>query len=107
MKPKEIVKVTKDCKEPLVIVIKVTKENIRNGKRDSISFCPVARAFSRERFFKTEVSSEKIRADGETFSISDKIKDWIAKYDRGEKVEPFTIYLNLDERDAFTKEESY
>ena len=95
------------CKEPLVQVIEVTRKEIFEGEADSIINCPIARAFNREGFSKTEVTSEKIRAGNQTFSMSDKIKDWIAQYDRIEYIEPLTIYLNLEERDAFTKEESY
>ena len=63
-------------------VIRVTRMHIERGTDGDPTECPCALAI-RERFpdVDVEVCSQEIVVDGEVFSSSDGLSDWIDEYD--------------------------
>jgi hypothetical protein len=84
--------------------IYVTWEDIGEGEPGSPRFCPIARAAQRSTGENWRIGfgfawvSESRREVG----LSDAVKRWVLRYDEGEPVEPFHLYLPapLSARDA-------
>ena len=76
------------------ILIKVTIEDIKNGIRDSLDECPVSLAITRNLGYSIDLR--------DIFHIHDfrgpfpPVVDWIAEFDLGNRVEPFSFVLELD-----------
>lgn len=79
--------------------IKVTKADIKNGKRKSASSCPIALAVKRATKQKLVVVDEEYIGFGKSsrsyteYKIPDKASVFIATFDDGDKVKPFSFAL--------------
>tara|TARA_R100000908_G_C3696055_1_gene108424 strand:- start:435 stop:704 length:270 start_codon:yes stop_codon:yes gene_type:complete len=87
--------------------IKVTKEDIKKGRKENIKYCPIALALKRN--FKTDMV--EVSQDHETDQIILQIDDdqydydqcdnyndmlyFVQKFDSGLMVEPFTFKINI------------
>lgn len=76
--------------------IKVTKEDIRNGKRGKCSKCPVAlaigRIFPNERISVTELG---IKIGRMLLVIPKRVDCWVGRFDEGNVVDPMTFELAI------------
>lgn len=79
------------------MIIKVTKEDIKQGKPGMPCHCPVARAMNRHVFERVSVTgrmmSREVRGRLRWLPISDEVKEWIRNYDRGAPVKPFSFHI--------------
>ncbi len=81
------------------IVIKVTAEDIKRGIADSCWNCPIALAANRldknmSKWNKTRVTETQIIIPGKKKQdLPSTAKDFIERFDLGEKVEPFTFEI--------------
>ena len=74
-----------------MIKVEVTQEDIEKGKKRDSSCCPVALACKR---VVNLTWSEVFQRVG--YNYDRIISRWIGKFDRGEKVEPFSFELPND-----------
>jgi len=72
------------------MIIEITKEDIRLGRRSSINACPVARALRRRLGTEAVVSAYYYRqtAGSPVILISEKLAEFIHDFDHGLKVKP-------------------
>ena len=80
------------------VMIKVTADDIANGKRMDIYNCPVAKAISRrlgqEVFAGTE---EYVTVEGNrVYNLPEKARGFIDSFDGCEDVSPFTFRLEIE-----------
>jgi hypothetical protein len=80
--------------------VRVTRQDIRKGVKESQDSCPVARAIKRITHKKVYVDPDSIivyyRRDQSTFyDTTSEVTDFIELFDDGGKVSPFTFELGL------------
>lgn len=75
--------------------IKVTRKDIKKGKKGDVSFCPIALAVAR----KFNLDAEKVQVDGNGVIIDDMYYmlrrgfNFVDRFDEGLPVKPCTIEL--------------
>src|SRR5256885_4584440 len=75
----------------MAMIIEVTAEDIANGKKSSITDCPVALALHRAGFPTATVGAWSMM-NGEGFdALPEGVSQFIARFDGGEPVEPFSF----------------
>lgn len=77
------------------VVINVTNEDLKKGKIRDPLFCPVALAARREGIENASVGLYylTILDQPRSYLLPDEVVKFIAAYDRGEKVAPFSFEL--------------
>src|SRR5438270_5862557 len=77
----------------MAMIIEVTAEDIANGKKSSISDCPIALALHRAGFPNATVGAWSMM-NGEGFDAHPEgVSQFIARFDGGEPVEPFSVEI--------------
>ena len=80
--------------------IDVTAQNIREGYQNSCRSCPIALAVQRATSRCVNVSNREVGFFlaghvAQTVDLPKRARDFIAAYDRGDPVEPFSFQLPL------------
>lgn len=73
--------------------IQVTEDDIRFGERGECTDCPVARAISRATKREAYVDSYDICSGSYDWFTPEAVRTFIARFDSGQPVEPFTFEL--------------
>ena len=74
-----------------MIEVKVTKKNIKEGKRGQVRFCPIALAL-KEYYPGADIRvGYKVQIDNRNFRTSQRADNFITKFDSGHKVKPITF----------------
>ena len=71
--------------------IRITQQDIDNGRKDYAPGCAIAVALKRQ-FVYVSVSGW-ICVEGKYYQAQDEVRDWIANFDRAKPVKPITIEL--------------
>lgn len=74
--------------------VRVTRDDIRNGRKNDCARCPVARAVRRLGYAKIAVCPSEIlvnRPTQQTFRNPQKARRFINAFDAGKPVKPFTF----------------
>lgn len=80
-----------------VVYIVVTAKDIENGVREVPSKCPIALAASRQ--LGTAVMGARILEDRTKVRfarVPDRVRDWIIRFDRGDRVQPIRFKVEMD-----------
>lgn len=83
-----------------VVYVVVTAKDIENGVREEPSKCPIALAASRQ--LGTAVMWARILEDRtkDRFArVPDRVRDWITRFDRGDRVQPIRFKVKMGEWD--------
>ena len=72
--------------------IRITQQDIDNGRKGYVPGCAIALALKREFAYKISVSGW-ICIGGKYYLGQEGVLDWIADFDRGNPVKPITIEL--------------
>ena len=72
--------------------IRITQQDIDNGRKDYVPGCAIALALKREFAYKISVSGW-ICIGGKYYLGQDEVLHWIADFDRDKPVKPITIEL--------------
>jgi hypothetical protein len=77
--------------------ITVTKEDIQRGIRSSACSCPIARACNRQtrptRVFGVTMRVDTVLGGSQSFDLSRRAQQFIARFDRKKKVKPFSFIV--------------
>ena len=83
----------------MLVTVEVTADDIRNGSPGSTCNCPVAlaltRVMSRDYFIRVYGSSVSTDYDDFMFDLPSEATEFIASFDEGEHVEPFSFEMDL------------
>lgn len=76
----------------------VTKNDIKNGKDNSIHWCPIALALKRQYkhvsvMLSTIIVRKTLFADAQVFNLPNEAKRFIKRFDGGLRVKPFQFSL--------------
>ena len=78
-------------------IVKVTAEDIKNGRPGKCALCPIALALKRTLGTdEVSVYSEGLMVGVQYFRATQKIKDFIDRFDEGSHVRPTKFRLILD-----------
>lgn len=74
--------------------VHVTSKNIKEGKRGKCCECPVALAIRDVSMWIPMVLNPDIRINNKWMKVPPEVKEWITRYDCGDKVEPISFELD-------------
>lgn len=84
------------------VLIKVTQQDIEQGKRHMCDYCPVALAAKRTLPWAKVVNysgihdgAYRIQKGSKTAHLPEIASDWIRAFDRGDRVEPINFYVDV------------
>jgi hypothetical protein len=71
------------------MIIQVTKDDIKNGKRLNDCQCPIALAFKRNGFESVKVTRHFVELEGFDFELPFEAENFVKDFDNKKNVEPF------------------
>lgn len=82
--------------------IRVTKSDIKNGKRGNARSCPLAMALHRAKFPDVAVMSNRVKSvQGDVvFWLTEKATKFVCDFDGSEDVKPFSFTFKVSNRNA-------